>query len=156
MAGYELAARQDSFEDQPRPPPPYQATAQEPLPRSEDDKVPADFKLQFGGTVAEGHSARSCAVHPQSLCDPKSTAAQHLRFKFQFNQYPLATSHHRHFTSHFLKGQLLRMDSLQRLGHGGFRLRCLWIPASVQAFIARQGAQLLASQSLDTDYASWS
>ncbi|KAL4980094.1 inhibitor of apoptosis-promoting Bax1-domain-containing protein [Aspergillus desertorum] len=51
---YEPAPQRDSFEDQQytRAPPSYQATAQEPLPRNEDDNVPDDFK--FGGTVAEG------------------------------------------------------------------------------------------------------
>ncbi|KAL4997596.1 inhibitor of apoptosis-promoting Bax1-domain-containing protein [Aspergillus recurvatus] len=51
---YEPAPQRDSFEDQQytQAPPSYQATAQEPLPRSEDDNVPDDFK--FGGTVAEG------------------------------------------------------------------------------------------------------
>ncbi|KAI9375753.1 inhibitor of apoptosis-promoting Bax1-domain-containing protein [Aspergillus egyptiacus] len=53
-ARYEPAPQRDSFEDQqyPQAPPSYQATAQEPAPRSEDDNVPDDFK--FGGTVAEG------------------------------------------------------------------------------------------------------
>ncbi|KAL4816389.1 inhibitor of apoptosis-promoting Bax1-domain-containing protein [Aspergillus spinulosporus] len=53
-ARYEPAPQRDSFEEQQytQAPPSYQATAQEPPPRSEDDNVPDDFK--FGGTVAEG------------------------------------------------------------------------------------------------------
>lgn len=47
-ARYEPAPQRDSFEGQgyTQAPPSYQATAQEPQPRSEDDNVPDDFKVR--------------------------------------------------------------------------------------------------------------